>query len=311
MAHSPSSSTDSFKSFTSDTIPSTSQHNDTGPLSQPAPSPSTTASPPEHDYLARLDPSAESDLLNQSSTHKITGNAQFASKDFSSAVQTYDKALSCLPDYLDYEIAVLNANVAACHLKLQEWKLAVESATKAVDRLEALDPVPKIVKKKDKDSTGAVRGAENSKGGLEEDAGDVEEIDDDTEATLERLRQSDHTHDEVQRLRIKALLRRAKGRTELSTWGELQGAEEDYTLLLRMRELVGMDKQTAQREVRFLRPRLEAAKSKEMAEMMGKLKDMGNGLLKPFGLSTDMFNFVKDEKTGGYSMNMEKGGGGK
>lgn len=226
-------------------------------------------------------------------------------------MQTYEKALSFLPDYLDYEIAVLNANVAACHLKLQEWKFAVESASKAVERLEALDPVPKVAKTREKDGDGAVRGAGNGRGGVEEDVGDVEEIDDDTEAALERLRLSGHTHDEVQRLRIKALLRRAKGRTELGTWGELQGAEEDYTQLLRMRELVGMDRQTAQREVRLLRPRLDAAKSKEMAEMMGKLKDMGNGILKPFGLSTDMFNFVKDEKTGGYSMNVEKGAGGK
>ena len=36
------------------------------------------------------------------------------------------------------------------------------------------------------------------------------------------------------------------------------------------------------------------------------VRQLGNGILKPFGLSTDNFNMVKDEATGGYNMNFNQ-----
>lgn len=67
-----------------------------------------------------------------------------------------------------------------------------------------------------------------------------------------------------------------------------------------------LDKRTVQKSMTDIGPKLEDAKSKEMAEMMGKLKGLGNSILKPFGLSTNNFQFVKDEKSGGYSMNFNQ-----
>jgi hypothetical protein len=70
--------------------------------------------------------------------------------------------------------------------------------------------------------------------------------------------------------------------------------------------LTKTDQKTVQSALHSIPPRLEEAKQNEMAEMMGKLKGLGNTILKPFGLSTDNFQFVKDENTGGYSMNFNR-----
>lgn len=91
-----------------------------------------------------------------------------------------------------------------------------------------------------------------------------------------------------------------------------------------MQNLSPADRKIVQQQVIGLPPRTKAAQEKEMGEMMGKLKQvsplvdiifqysylyqLGNGILKPFGLSTENFQMVKDEKTGGYSMNFNQGG---
>ena len=134
----------------------------------------------------------------------------------------------------------------------------------------------------------------------------VEEVDEATASRIEALEKSGRSRADVQRIRIKALLRRAKARMETGGWAALQGAEEDYKQVLGMPELQETDKKAVQRALRELPPRLEEAKSKEMGDMMGKLKDLGNGILKPFGLSTDNFQFVKDENSGGYSVNFNQ-----
>ncbi|EMC91853.1 hypothetical protein BAUCODRAFT_38996 [Baudoinia panamericana UAMH 10762] len=270
----------------------------------------------------RFAPAEEATLLAESNSLKGSGNTFFGSGSYENAIQTYDKALSSCPNYLDYEVAVLRSNIAACHLKLDEWKEAVDSATKAIEVLERVEPLPVVKKQKKKKTSGSKSPDED---------GDVNEADDDDDndddanddgavqelspalaARIDLLQQSGHTLSQIRALQTKLLLRRAKANAQLSTWQSLQAANEDYNTLLHptmVATLSASDHRTVVDAAQKLAPRLKEAQEREVAEMMGKLRGLGDSILKPFGLSTGNFNFVKDERTGGYSMNFSQNPG--
>jgi tetratricopeptide (TPR) repeat protein len=259
-------------------------------MSSPPTSPSLKPNPDEVIAPDIFPPEEESKLLEESTAEKTSANKTFTSGDYDGAIQGYEKALAVCPTYLEYDIAVLRSNIAACHIKLSEWKKAVESATQA---LEALDRI---------DLPGKDAGQAGSSGG------EIEEVDDATEVRLSALSRTGHSIQDVHKLRTKALLRRAKARREVGGWASLQGSLEDYQALTKPpHALSGLDQKTVQAALRELPGKLDEAKNAEMADMMGKLKQLGNGILRPFGLSTDNFQFTKDEKTGGYSMNFSQG----
>ncbi|KAH7085843.1 hypothetical protein BKA63DRAFT_500580 [Paraphoma chrysanthemicola] len=242
-------------------------------------------------------PEEEKQLLEDSNTEKASANKAFTTGEYHGAIQSYEKALGVCPNYLEYDIAILRSNIAACHLKLEEWKQAVESATKALDALDSLDPPP-VKEKADPREENAVTG-----GGI------VGEIDDSTEVLLDALTRTGRTINDVHKLRTKVLLRRAKARHEVGGWASLQGSLEDYQALSKPpNQLSSLDQKAVQAALRRLPGQLDEAKNTEMADMMGKLKQLGNGILKPFGLSTDNFQFTKDENSGGYSMNFNQAG---
>ncbi|GAM85016.1 hypothetical protein ANO11243_030190 [Dothideomycetidae sp. 11243] len=254
----------------------------------------------------RFPPAEESRLLSESSALKAQGNTLFGQAAFSDAISVYDRALSLVPSYIPFDSAVLHSNIAACHIKLCDWPAAVESASRAADALELLDPVPKPVRERPEKSEEGIRLARREK---EDQDNRVEEISDETEKAIARLEESGRTLQDVRKLRVKVLMRRARARTEVSGWSALQGADEDYRCVLGPASEGGLsetDRRSAMGALAALGPRLDDAKQREMAEMMGKLKGLGNSLLKPFGLSTENFQFVKDEKSGGYSMNFNQ-----
>ncbi|KAI1123427.1 hypothetical protein F5Y10DRAFT_280925 [Nemania abortiva] len=235
---------------------------------------------------------------------EAASNALFSSAKYENAINKYEEATAICPHYLDYELAVLKSNIAACHLKLDQYKEAIQSATESLDSLSrsekaALEPAEKSDGDNDKDAEEdepeeeiVSAGAQNSAPAI------VNETDAQNSARRRR--------DDILRIRAKALMRRARARSELGGWSNLSGAEEDYKILSTLTNLTSADEKIVRTQLRTLPPRVKAAQEKEMSEMWGKLKDLGNGILKPFGLSTDNFQMVKDEKTGGYSMNFNQ-----
>ncbi|KAJ4411670.1 hypothetical protein N0V85_003813 [Neurospora sp. IMI 360204] len=256
----------------------------------------------ENQAHVKFSPEEEAELVAESNTHKAEANALFTSGKYDAAINKYDEAIAVCPTYLDYPLAVLRSNVAACHLMLEEWKDAVKHATTALDLLDKLEREDKLAAEKEEKEKEDVEEEIVSAGAAK--AGPAVPVVE-TEAQIARQKRQE----DIARIRAKALLRRARARSELGGWSTLEGAIEDYKKLSAMTNLTATDRKLVQAQIRALPPRAKAAQEKETAEMWGKLKDLGNGLLKPFGLSTEHFKMVKDEKTGGYSMNFQGGGG--
>ncbi|KAJ6604370.1 hypothetical protein DFH09DRAFT_1122457 [Mycena vulgaris] len=104
---------------------------------------------------------------------------------------------------------------------------------------------------------------------------------------------------------VKALQRRAASNEKINTWSSLTAAQEDYATLLKILPPSTPQAKEIARSELLLKPRLEAAQKAETAEMLGKLKGLGNSILGNFGLSTDNFKFEPNGQ-GGYSMNFTK-----
>ncbi|TFY61940.1 hypothetical protein EVJ58_g4202 [Rhodofomes roseus] len=132
--------------------------------------------------------------------------------------------------------AIMNANIGACYVKLEEWKDAVSTSLK-----------------------------------------------------------DDPNY-------MKALQRRALANERIGSWSSLSSAQEDYNTLLTILPSDSPQRVAINRALASLKPRVEAAQKAETAEMLDKLKGLGNNILGRFGMSTDNFQFTPNGE-GGYSMN--------
>ncbi|XP_049883480.1 tetratricopeptide repeat protein 1 [Pectinophora gossypiella] len=98
---------------------------------------------------------------------------------------------------------------------------------------------------------------------------------------------------------LKAYIRRAQS---YEATDKLDESLADFKKIL---ELDPSHKE-AQKALVRLPPMIEEKNEKLKTEMLGKLKDLGNMILKPFGLSTENFQLEQDPNTKGYKINFKQ-----
>ncbi|EFW99356.1 tetratricopeptide repeat protein 1 [Grosmannia clavigera kw1407] len=269
----------------------------------------TAAGNETEDEPTGLSPEQEAELLAAANAHKAEANAHFGHGRTDAALTAYEAAAAVLPAHHDYDLAVLRSNMAACHLKMEAWKEAVTAATQALDALE----------REKREKEGGEKEKEEKEGDKKEEPSEDEVEEEIISAGASKaapiakaaLTPAQMAARDRERIRAKVLLRRGRARAMLGGWSNLSGAEEDYRALAALEPdstaLTAADRRLIQTQLRQLPARTKAAQEAEMGEMWGKLKELGNGILRPFGMSTDNFKMVRDEKTGGYSMNFQQG----
>uniref|UniRef100_A0A9J7ZT03 Tetratricopeptide repeat domain 1 n=1 Tax=Cyprinus carpio carpio TaxID=630221 RepID=A0A9J7ZT03_CYPCA len=121
--------------------------------------------------------------------------------------------------------------------------------------------------------------------------------------------EKDLTEEEKESRRKESLELKEKGNTQFKS-GEHVEAEESYTAALKVcpvcygkeRSILFSNRAAARLHQRLPR-QIEERNEKLKEEMMSKLKDLGNMILRPFGLSTSNFQVNQDANTGSYSVN--------
>ncbi|KAL9983835.1 hypothetical protein ACROYT_G006075 [Oculina patagonica] len=184
----------------------------------------------------RLTPEEKEERKIQALEYKDRGNDYFKRSEYPEAKEFYTNAIKICPNDCTKEKSIFYANRAACLVKMDQHKEAIDDCTKALD----LNP--------------------------------------------------DY---------LKVRLRRAQC---FEHEDRLEEALEDYQKVFDADRSSHVAREALMRLPEQIRVKHEKMKE----EMIGKLKDLGNVFLRPFGLSTDNFKLQQDPNSGGYSVNFQK-----
>lgn len=160
-------------------------------------------------------------------------------------------------------------------MKLKEWKEVSTAATVSLDRLDKLDAeialkvkaVEDAFKEKNEEAFGNIEDEIVSEGASQAAPTPTMTAEDDPGASARTKRQTD-----IKRIRYKALMRRARARSEEGGWQNLEGAHADYLALQKMDNLPVADRKLVAAQLKALPARITEAKERETAQMWDQLK---------------------------------------
>ncbi|WVW81775.1 hypothetical protein I302_103772 [Kwoniella bestiolae CBS 10118] len=239
------------------------------------------------------------ELLDLATKLKNEGNDVYKTKRYDEAIGSYLKALDHLP-------SVPNPNSTEKGEKEDTKKKTEESGIEEVNDEEALK-----IQQEEQNQIGLSL-EEEERREIEDDVREMTKavwgnlaasylaIKDDkkaVEACTEALK--------IDPKYIKGLHRRATANERIGDLSALVAAKEDYTLLSSLLPSSSPLLPSIRKSLIYLPEQIKVEEKKQMDEMMGKLKDLGNSLLGNFGLSTDNFKFEKQEN-GGWGMQFQR-----